>query len=142
MKGYQETSKRKRVKTINNMIYILPAILLCFLLGVYLITTLKTMIKENNDDLIEQREHLEQEIERMTKIIETKSIDKSVSLSKAVTRTLDIYDQSHIRIPVDIIEDLSYIDFENEQEIFAFIEIQRNYWKLENSKKVFRRKGN
>lgn len=72
-------------------------------------------------------------------IKENQRVDTSVSLSQIVIKVLDIYEESHIRIPADIIEDLSYMRFHDEKEVFTFIENQRNYWKLENTKKPYRK---
>ena len=55
-----------------------------------------------------------------------------------VNEVLDVYDQSNIKIPVDILEDMVVIIFDSEKEVFNYIENQRYYWKLENSKKPYK----
>lgn len=70
--------------------------------------------------------------------IENKTIDRSVGLRKLEVKVLDMYDQSGIRVPADIIEDLNYMNLETEEEIFKYIENQRYYWKLENTKKPYK----
>lgn len=60
-------------------------------------------------------------------------------VSVEVDRVLDIYERSNVRIPKDIIEELSYMNFDNEMDIFNYIENQRHYWKLENSKKPYKK---
>lgn len=70
--------------------------------------------------------------------IENKTIDKNVSLTKIEINVLDVYDKSGIRIPSDIIEDLSYMRLDNEKAIMDYIENQRTFWRLENTKKPFK----
>lgn len=70
--------------------------------------------------------------------IENRTIDNSVSLTKLEIQVLDYFDESGIRISSDIIEDLHAMRFSSEFEIFRFIQNQRTFWKLENTKKPFR----
>lgn len=71
--------------------------------------------------------------------IENHQFDKMVSLTKLEVKALDVYEQSGIRIPSDIIEDLHAMRLNSVNEMVDYIEIQRSYWKLENTKKAFRR---
>jgi hypothetical protein len=71
--------------------------------------------------------------------IESHQLDTNVSLTKNEVKALDVYEQSGIRIPSDIIEDMSNMRLNSVSEIMDYIEIQRAYWKLENTKKAFRR---
>lgn len=54
-------------------------------------------------------------------------------------KVLDLYEQSNIRLPLDILEDLATQNLKTEKEIFDFIENQRNHWKLENQKKPYKK---
>nr|2BNK_A Chain A, EARLY PROTEIN GP16.7 [Bacillus phage phi29]2BNK_B Chain B, EARLY PROTEIN GP16.7 [Bacillus phage phi29]2C5R_A Chain A, EARLY PROTEIN P16.7 [Salasvirus phi29]2C5R_B Chain B, EARLY PROTEIN P16.7 [Salasvirus phi29]2C5R_C Chain C, EARLY PROTEIN P16.7 [Salasvirus phi29]2C5R_D Chain D, EARLY PROTEIN P16.7 [Salasvirus phi29]2C5R_E Chain E, EARLY PROTEIN P16.7 [Salasvirus phi29]2C5R_F Chain F, EARLY PROTEIN P16.7 [Salasvirus phi29] len=63
---------------------------------------------------------------------------KTVNLSACEVAVLDLYEQSNIRIPSDIIEDLVNQRLQSEQEVLNYIETQRTYWKLENQKKLYR----
>jgi hypothetical protein len=80
-----------------------------------------------------------QELIELNKQIEMHQIDTNVSLTKNEVKALDIYEQSGIRIPSDIIEDMSAMRLNSVNEMVDYIEIQRSYWKLENTKKAFRR---
>ena len=71
--------------------------------------------------------------------IQNKSIDRTSNLSTVVNEVLNIYDQSNIKIPLDIIEELHYMNLTTDKQVFDYIENQRNHWKLENNKKTYRR---
>ncbi len=59
-------------------------------------------------------------------------------LSDAIEKVLTTYDQSGIRLPLDIIEELDYLNLTSEAEITAYIESQRIHWKYECMKKLFK----
>lgn len=59
--------------------------------------------------------------------------------TQSQNRVLDLYEQSNIRLPLDILEDLATQNLKTEKEIFDFIENQRNQWKLENQKKPYKK---
>lgn len=65
-------------------------------------------------------------------------INPSTNMLQVQEDVLNMYEKSNIRIPSDIIEDLIHMNITDENEIFAYIENQRNYWKLENSKKPYK----
>ena len=71
--------------------------------------------------------------------LQNKSIDRTSNLSNVVNEVLDIYDQSNIKLPLDIIEELHYMNLTTDKQVFDYIENQRNHWKLENNKKTYRR---
>lgn len=69
---------------------------------------------------------------------------KDYKLSKEVEQVMELYELSGIQLPLDIIEllgqqylinELQLYDFNS---IYKFIENQRYYWKLENSKKPYK----
>lgn len=91
-------------------------------------------IEDLNKEIIAKSRQLE----TLEKQIENRTIDNSVSLTKLEIQVLDYFDESGIRIPSDIIEDLHAMRFTSEFEIFKFIQNQRTFWKLENTKKPFR----
>lgn len=49
---------------------------------------------------------------------------------------LDYYDNYNIKIPKDIMEDISHQHFKSNKDLVNYIESQRQHWKLENSKKI------
>lgn len=71
--------------------------------------------------------------------LQNKSIDRTSNLSNVVNEVLDIYDQSNIKLPLDIIEELQYANLSTDKQVYDYIENQRNHWKLENNKKTYRR---
>lgn len=104
--------------------------------------------------LAPKRNHLSQELMKseerlaeLTYLIQQKENElNELSSNKPLNRftitqnkVLDLYEQSNIRLPLDILEDLSTQNLKTEKEIFDFIENQRNHWKLENQKKPYKK---
>ena len=61
--------------------------------------------------------------------------DKSNNLPMVLDQVLQRYFDLNIRIPLDIIEEAARLTFTDESEVIAYIEQQRNHWKLECQKK-------
>lgn len=68
------------------------------------------------------------------------TINRTTNLRHSQEEVLNIYERSNIKIPVEIIEDLQYNDITEHDDIIDFIENQRHYWKLENTKKPYLKK--
>lgn len=71
--------------------------------------------------------------------VEHNQIDPSYNLTMLELEVLDIYVNSNIRIPTEILEDMHRQKLEDYADIFKYIETQRNYWKFENQKKPFKK---
>src|SRR5699024_2917932 len=85
---------------------------------------------------------IEKKKEQLTMLderVERKTLDRKTGLTHATIKILDIYQESDIRMPVDILEELSYMRFTEEKDIFDYIENQRHFWTLENRKKPYRK---
>ena len=61
--------------------------------------------------------------------------DKSNNLPLVLDQVLQRYFDLNIRIPLDIIEEAARLTWTDESEVIAYIEQQRNHWKLECQKK-------
>lgn len=61
--------------------------------------------------------------------------DKSNNLPLVLDQVLQRYFDINIRIPLDIIEEAARLTWTDETEVIAYIEQQRNHWKLECQKK-------
>ena len=61
--------------------------------------------------------------------------DKSNNLPMVLDQVLQRYFDLNIRIPLDIIEEAARLTWNDETEVIAYIEQQRNHWKLECQKK-------
>ena len=61
--------------------------------------------------------------------------DKTNNLPYVLDQVLQRYFDLNIRIPLDIIEEAARLTWTNETEVIAYIEQQRNHWKLECQKK-------
>ena len=61
--------------------------------------------------------------------------DKTNNLPMVLDQVLQRYFDLNIRIPVDIIEEAARLTWTDESEVIAYIEQQRNHWKLECQKK-------
>lgn len=119
--------------------------LLTFLLLVWLMSLFSKFSDNKQAELEQQNDQLESQIElkqRQLSIIQeqikSNTINRKISLTNAQIHVLDIYERSNIRIPADILEDMSQMCFKDEKHIQAFIESQRLAWKLENAKKPFK----
>ena len=60
---------------------------------------------------------------------------KTNNLPYVLDQVLQKYFDLNIRIPLDIIEEAARITWSDEAEVIAYIEQQRNHWKLECQKK-------
>ena len=60
---------------------------------------------------------------------------KTNNLPMVLDTVLQRYFDLNIRIPLDIIEEAARITWNDETEVIAYIEQQRNHWKLECQKK-------
>ena len=61
--------------------------------------------------------------------------DKTNNLPHVLDNVLQRYFDLNIRIPLDIIEEAARLTWTDETEVIAYIEQQRNHWKLECQKK-------
>ena len=125
---------------------ILGISLLVFIMLVFIVSSINKQKEVDLDDqrkelnlLIEKINHKRLELSKIDDQIINRSIDPSVNLSKVKNDVLNIYDQSGIKIPLDIVEELSFNNIDDRKQIFDFIENQRQYWILENRKKPYRR---
>ena len=60
---------------------------------------------------------------------------KTNNLPMVLDTVLQRYFDLNIRIPLDIIEEAARLTWKDESEVIAYIEQQRNHWKLECQKK-------
>lgn len=123
----------------------LTGILIIFLLSILFIAIVAKRHERRTEEIeeyiveLDDKIHFkEQYIAKLNNQIHSRTIDKNVQLSNAEITILNIYEQSHIRIPADIIEELSFMKLTTEKEILDYIENQRNYWKLENTKRAYK----
>lgn len=128
------------------MLVKLVFILLMTFVLIYLITSLRNTRARDLTELEHQEQELTKSINAkkaqlstINTAIESRAIDRKTNLTNNMVNVLDIYEDSHIRIPVDIIEDLAYMNIHADKDIMDYIENQRNYWKLENQKKPYRK---
>src|SRR5699024_235486 len=77
-------------------------------------------------------------VNQITTELQQNAVNPSTNLPENLDKALDEYDHLGIRIPADIIEDLSTQQFNSVDHAIKRIELHRNNWKVENSKK-FRR---
>lgn len=99
-------------------------------------------LEDQYNDLLTRIEEKQQQLNDLNEYYINNSIDRKTKLSTIVNEVLDIYDQSNIRIPQDIIEDVSIMQFDSLKDVYDYIETQRYYWKLENTKKPYKKVKN
>lgn len=88
-------------------------------------------LSELTDEIAIQEGHLQVLYDK----IQSNQPNTRANLSELVEAILDQYNRIGIQLPADILEELAANLWNNETEIIAFIEQQRNRWKLENQKK-------
>lgn len=93
-------------------------------------------IRESEERLSELSYLIQQKENELNELSSNKTINRFTITQNKV---LDLYEQSNIRLPLDILEDLSTQNLKTEKEIFDFIENQRIHWKLENQKKPYKK---
>src|SRR5699024_3540504 len=77
-------------------------------------------------------------VNRINTELQKNAVNPSTNLPEKLDKALDEYDQLGIRIPADIIKDLSTVQFTAVDPAMRRIELHSNIWKVENSKE-FRR---
>ena len=125
------------------MMYAILVVSLLSVLFISIIAKTRKKSYDSNEQILKEL-NLELELKQnnllnLNQKIYNQTIDRSVSLTQAEINSLDVYDQTNIRVPVDIIEDLHSLNLETEKEILEYIENQRHFWRLENTKKPFKR---
>jgi len=96
-------------------------------------------LQELNEILTFTIDKKKEQLTKLDETLERKKLDRKTGLTNATIKILDIYQDSGIRIPADILEELSYMRFTEEKDIFDYIENQRHFWTLENRKKPYRK---
>lgn len=121
-------------------------ILLTLVISLLIFFIVLFLINNRNKDRTEEIELLEMEIMAKEEYlltldnrIQNSSLDRGTGLTQTQIKVLDKYERSNIRIPVDILEELPYIVNLDEKDTLEYIEHLRNHWKLENSKKVYKK---
>ena len=87
------------------------------------------------DDLNQEISQKEQQLDYLDSVLAKNQLDKKYNLTPLVESVLDRYDAMNIQLPVNILEEISATTWSDEHELIAYIEQQRNHWKLENQKK-------
>lgn len=122
-------------------------IILLIILLLFFIVVVVTLLAPKRNHLSQELMKSEQTLADLTYLIQQKENElNELSSNKLINRftitqnkVLDLYEQSNIRLPLDILEDLATQNLKTEKEIFDFIENQRNHWKLENQKKPYKK---
>ena len=117
-------------------------LLVLLLLGLTIAGHTVKKSKENetyNKELQKQIDFKQKQLEELKTQVENAKRDTRVYMNQATVKALDIYEQSNIKIPVDIIEDIVSLNITDEKQAYEYIENQRHFWKLENTKKPYRR---
>ncbi|QHJ75884.1 hypothetical protein [Bacillus phage SRT01hs] len=89
--------------------------------------------------IIEDLKREERELHARLELLRDKeySIQTGKFVASHYEEALEVYERLGIKIPLDIIEELTYLNgFRTKDEVMSYIETMRNNWKQENSKKV------
>lgn len=87
----------------------------------------------------------DQELEKQSLITEIEGLkkerdslitfDSHTRLTHTQSQVLDEYEHQGIKIPVDIIDDLVFMNIDDKERLYLFIENQRKNWKNEHMKR-------
>lgn len=132
---------------MNNNIILIGAGIIITLFLLYLILTKlikseETVEETYLNELDHDIEHAEKYLESLKKQIATTELVKETNLTTLENAVVDMYEQSNIKLPLEIIEDTHHMKLTSKDDIISYIETQRDLWKKENSKKLFIRKDN
>lgn len=114
--------------------------IIIFLIGLYIGSANRSVYDYEDDELNEQRSLIITEVnelmaQRDQLLAERASV---LNIQPNLQEALDTYQDSHIRIPSDIIEDATRQYFSTVSDALNYIENQRDAWKRENGKKVYK----
>jgi|SRR5690625_2565745 len=90
-------------------------------------------LQQENERLKNKREQLQNEVHSL------ENINPTFKMQQVVINVLDIYDDSNIQLPRDIMEQLTLRTFHSEKEVYDFIENQRQNLKTESMKKTIKK---
>ena len=121
-----------------NIIYFLVIALFLFFIGLFIASQIVRVNHEEAERLDNLIDAKRSELAKLEKEIQAKTLDRTTALNKPSLNVLNMYDKTGIKIPIDIIEELGYLNLSNEQDVLAYIENQRQFWKLECTKKPFK----
>ena len=123
-----------------NTLILIFIILIIFLFLIFTITPSKRKKLKEIELLQQEIDYFNNDIASLKQAHSTiKQFDNKTSFTQTTNKALDLYEQSNIRLPSDILEELSINHFYSLDETIDFIENQRSHWKLENTKKLHRR---
>jgi len=114
--------------------------IIIFLIGLYIGSANRTEYEYEDTELEYERSQLISEVnelmaQRDQLLAERASV---LNIQPNLQQALDAYQDSHIRIPSDVIEDATRQYFSNVSDALNYIENQRDAWKRENGKKVYK----
>lgn len=145
------------MNTIDHLIYSIASskTLLLIVVGIvilaipvsYIIGAMSRQMNKSREDNEDYLEFLEHQIKLKADELDTlrtqqrnQSIDRHTNLTNLESSVLDRYEQTGIRLSSDILEELVHQKLETESDIIHFVENQRKFWKLENTKPPYIKK--
>lgn len=112
--------------------------IIIFLIGLYIGSAKNTEYYE--DEFEDTRAELIQEVNELMEQREQLRTERAlpVNIQPNLQQALDRYNNAHIRVPSDILEDATHQYFSSVDEAINYIENQRDAWKRENGKRVMK----
>ena len=104
-------------------------------MSIIVISSLQGMKKKVSNVEVSQSQSSE-ELIAINSMLRSQQVNTQVNLQQLAVDVLDVYESNGIRIQSDIIEEVSFNNFNTHKEGFLFIESQRKNWKLESSKSL------
>lgn len=111
-----------------------------FLIGLYIGSANRSEYEYEDAEIEYERKQLIEEVNELMVQRDQLLAERSsvLNIQPNLQQALDTYQDSHIRIPSDVIEDATRQYFSTVSDALNYIENQRDAWKRENGKKVYK----
>lgn len=127
--------------TVPRILILCLIIILISIISLYLIHIKKSKLEKEFYLLMCDFEQLNDELLQLDQTVTDQRTASKVNLPANIIPILDIYENSNIKLPVDVLEEVIRMSkrLDSDKMVFDYIENQRLFWKHENSKKPYKK---
>ena len=120
------------------------------IIGLLLLISIKAFNNHRMNDIKADEEYLhyldteiskaENELNELKQVIINNHMNKDMRLTPMMMEVLDIYDDHAIKLPIDILEEVSRLYADDKTTLLEMVEVRRQNWKAECQKKLIKQK--
>ena|SRR6185312_4179348 len=120
------------------------------IIGLLLLISIKAFNNHRMNDIKADEEYLhyldteiskaERELNELKQVIINNHMNKDMRLTPMMMEVLDIYDDHAIKLPIDILEEVSRLYADDKTTLLEMVEVRRQHWKAECQKKLIKQK--